>query len=203
MRWKSIVPLVLTAMGMHCPVAEAHLVTTGFGPFYDGATHLALSPDDWLGLIAAGLLAGLCGARASRWTLTVLPGTWLLGAMAGLLVERTPALPGVSILSFTALGVLVALDAKLPVWGVISLSGLFGLLHGLLNGTSVSQANGSVLNVIGIVATAYVVLLLVSAAVVSLRKAWTRVAVRVAGSWIVAVGILMFGWLFRAAAGES
>ena len=39
--------------------------------------------------------------------------------------------------------------------------------------------------------------LLVSAAVVSLRAGWARIAVRVAGSWVAAVGILMFGWMLQ------
>jgi len=33
--------------------------------------------------------------------------------------------------------------------------------------------------------------------VVSLRKPWTLVTVRVAGSWIAAVGLLMLGWELR------
>jgi len=37
--------------------AQAHLVTSGLGPFYDGALHLLLSPADMLGLAAAALLA--------------------------------------------------------------------------------------------------------------------------------------------------
>ena len=60
-------------------------------------------------------------------------------------------------------------------------------------------ADGGFLNVLGIVTTVFILLLLVSAVVVSLRRPWTRVAVRVAGSWVVAVGMLMFGWLFRGA----
>ena len=39
--------------------AKAHLVSTGLGPFYDGVTHLLVSPDDLLGVIALSLLAGL------------------------------------------------------------------------------------------------------------------------------------------------
>ena len=178
-------------------LAHAHLVTSGLGPFYDGAMHLALSPDDLLGLVAAALLAGLCGPRAGRWTLAVLPAAWLAGAMVGLVASGVPPLPGLSILSFVALGVLVALDAKLPGWAVATLGGLFGLLHGLLNGVALAQANAGMANVLGIVATVAILLLLISAAVVSLRPAWTRVAVRVAGSWVVAVGMLMFGWMYR------
>jgi hydrogenase/urease accessory protein HupE len=175
------------------------LVTTGLGPFYDGAMHLALSPDDLLGLFAAALLAGLRGPRAGRWSLVILPLAWLIGATAGLNLPGIPALTGLSILSFVVLGVLVALDAKLPVWSVSTLAGLFGLLHGLLNGAALHEANAGALNVLGIVTTVFVLLLLVSATVVSLRPAWTRVAVRVAGSWVVAVGLLMFGWLYRGA----
>jgi hypothetical protein len=42
-----------------------------------------------------------------------------------------------------------------------------------------------------------VIALLFSAAVVFPRAAWTRTAVRVAGSWVAAMGMLMFGWLVR------
>ena len=177
--------------------AQAHLVNTGMGPFYDGAMHLALSPDDWLGLLAAALLAGLCGAQAGRWTLAALPVAWLVGALIGLLSLGIPELPGLSILSFVVLGLLVALDVNLPAWGVATLGGLFGLLHGLFNGAALRAADAGMLNVLGIVTTVFVLLLLVTAAVVSLRPVWTRVAVRVAGSWVVAVGMLMFGWMFR------
>ena len=51
----------------------------------------------------------------------------------------------------------------------------------------------------GITVTVFVVSLLVSAFVVSLRTAWTRIVVRVAGSWVAAVGMLMIGWLARGA----
>jgi hydrogenase/urease accessory protein HupE len=190
-------PLVFAVLLLTSPVAQAHLVTTGLGPFYDGAMHLAFSPDDLLGLFAAALLAGLCGPKAGRWTVAILPLAWLVGATVGLLVPGVPALPGLSILSFVVLGLLVAMDVKLPAWGVATLGGLFGLLHGLLNGVALYEAPERGLNLLGILTTVFVLLLLVSAAVVSLRPGWTRVAVRVAGSWVVAVGMLMFGWLFR------
>ena len=52
----------------------------------------------------------------------------------------------------------------------------------------------------GIVATVLVLVLLTSATVVTLRAFPARVAVRIAGSCNVAVGILMLGWLFRGVA---
>ena len=160
MRLLRQVPAALASLLLVPSVAQAHLVTTGLGPFYDGAMHVALSPDDWLGLLAAALLAGLCGAQAGRWTLVVLPLAWLVGAIVGLGWGVELELPGLSILSFVALGLLVALDAKLPSWSVAALGGIFGLLHGVLNGTSLAQVDGGLLNILGIVTTVFVVLLL-------------------------------------------
>jgi hypothetical protein len=36
-----------------------------------------------------------------------------------------------------------------------------------------------------------------TAFVISLRRPWTRIAVRVAGSWIFACGLLMLGWMLK------
>jgi hypothetical protein len=54
------------------------------------------------------------------------------------------------------------------------------------------------LGLAGIVATLFVVVALASALVVALRAPWTRIAVRVAGSWVAAIGLLLLGWSFRA-----
>jgi hypothetical protein len=39
------------------PSARAHLVNTGFGPFDDGLTHLFVTPEDLLPVIALALFA--------------------------------------------------------------------------------------------------------------------------------------------------
>jgi hydrogenase/urease accessory protein HupE len=180
-------------------VALAHLVNSGLGPFYDGAMHLALSPGDLLGLVAATLLAGLRGARAGRLTLVALPLAWFIAGLIGLALPFTIDLPWLAVLSFAILGVLVAVDPSLPPLAVASLAASFGALHGLLNGSVLGVIGAGVPSLVGIVATVFLTALLVSAAVVSLRPAWTRIAVRVAGSWVAAVGMLMFGWLVRGA----
>ena len=43
--------------------AEAHLVTTGLGPVYDGISHVLMSPDDLVPILAMALLFGLNGPR--------------------------------------------------------------------------------------------------------------------------------------------
>ena len=97
------------------------------------------------------------------------------------------------------LGVLVAINPKLHPKIVATLAVLFGGIHGLLNGSALAAIGAGPMAFTGIVVTVYVIALLVSAFVISLRAAWTRIAVRVAGSWVAAVGMLMFGWLAKGA----
>ena len=177
--------------------ALAHLVTTGLGPFYDGSLHLLVSPGDLLGLVAATLLAGLHGARAGRLTVIALPVAWFAAGLIGLNLQVFIDLPWLSVLSLIVLGVVVAVNPKLPPTAVASLAGLYGALHGLLNGSALGAIGAGPLSLFGIVVTVLIIALLVSAGVVSLRPAWTRIAVRVAGSWVAAVGMLMFGWMMR------
>ena len=190
---------LLTAMCLLVwpPIAYAHLVSTGFGPFYDGIMHLALSPDDLLGILAIALLSGLVGARHGRAVLFTLSATWLVGGVIGLQFDREFSLPVVNTLSFLVIGALVTLDRKLPLAVVAGLAAAIGLLHGFLNGTSMAQVGGGIVALLGIATGVFVAVALVTAYVVSLRVAWARVAVRVAGSWIAAIGILMVGWAFR------
>jgi hydrogenase/urease accessory protein HupE len=178
-------------------LAQAHLVNSGLGPFYDGILHLLLSPADVLGLIAAILLAGLHGARGSRLTVIVMPLAWFLAGLAGLALPAVPELPWISVLSFALLGGLVALNPKLPAEAVALLAGLFGVLHGLLNGSALAAIGAGWTSLLGITLAVWVVALLVSAWVVTLQADWARIAVRVAGSWVAAVGILMFGWMLQ------
>lgn len=179
--------------------AQAHLVNSGLGPFYDGVLHLLLSPGDLLGLLAAALLAGLRGARAGRLTVIALPLAWLVMGAVGMHLPVSLDLSGLSVLSFVILGVLVAADARLPSVAVASLGGMYGALHGLLNGLALADSGAGPSTLFGIVLAALLLALLTAAAVVPLRALWARVAVRIAGSWIAAVGMLMFGWLMQGA----
>jgi hypothetical protein len=61
-----------------------------------------------------------------------------------------------------------------------------------------ASAGASVVS--GVAATVQIVALLLAALVASLRAAWSRIAVRVVGSWIAAVGMLLIGWILSAAA---
>jgi len=177
---------------------SAHLVNSGLGPFYDGVSHFALSVEDLLPAVALALLAGQRGARAGRLALFALPGAWLLGGLLGLAAPAAAASAALTTVSFLGLGALVALEARLsPAW-VAALAGAVGLVHGTLNGSAMAAARLGGLGLVGIVATLFVVVALASALVVALTRPWTRIAVRVAGSWIAAIGLLLLGWSLRA-----
>jgi urease accessory protein len=190
-RLAAIFPLVWPAG------ADAHLVSTGFGPFYDGVIHLALSPDDLLAVLAIALLSGLCGARHVRAVLFMLPTAWIVAGWLGLQRATEVSVPVVDTLSFLVLGALVAADRKMP-WSLVAGLALgLGLLHGFMNGTAMARGGSGVTALLGTTAAIFVIVALVAGFVVSLRAAWARIAVRVAGSWIAAIGLLMLGWAFR------
>lgn len=132
-------------------------------------------------------------------TVITLSATWFAAGLAGLSLSTPVDLPGLSILSFALLGVLVGVDPKLPPAAVATLAGLYGALHGVLNGSAFGVIGVGPLALVGVAITVVVIALVMSAAVVSLHPAWTRIVVRVAGSWVAAVGMLMFGWLMRGA----
>jgi hydrogenase/urease accessory protein HupE len=177
-------------------IAQAHLVTTGFGTFYDGMAHLALTPADWLMVLGLGLWAGLSGAPAGRAVLLALPAGWLAGELIGQLWPAGGEWPVLMVLSFGLAGAGVAADWKLSPPVIVCLAVAFGALHGYVDGATMTGSR-TWLGLIGIASAVFVMATLLPAIVVSLRPRWTRIGVRVVGSWIVASGLLMLGWLVR------
>ena len=181
-----------------CPRAEAHLVTTGLGPVYDGIAHLALSPADLAVIVVLVLLGAMRGARPGRWLLAVLPGAWLLGGMAGLYFPISASLNWATGLSLLLAGALVAADRNLPLSVVAIVAATIGALHGFLIGSALARTPSATLELTGTLVAVLVVVPLVAGLIVSLKAFWARVAVRVLGSWIAATGLLVIGWSLRA-----
>jgi urease accessory protein len=180
------------------PSAHAHLVNTGFGPFDDGLTHLFVTPEDLLPVIALALLAGLRGPRFGRTVLFALPVAWLAGSAFGLLFAPPITLPLAETILTIVLGLFLAADSRLPLASVVGLAILLGLLHGLLNGSELPKASSSSqISVAGVGVALFVAVSLLAGQASAVRVPWARVAVRVAGSWIVAIGLLMLGWAMR------
>lgn len=177
--------------------AHAHLMTTGFGPFYDGLTHLLVSPEYLLPMIALALLAGLHGPRFGRAVLFALPAAWLAGSVLGLLVAPRAPMPLATAIVTIGVGAMVAAGKRLPLALVGGFAVAVGVLAGALNGIELATAHSSPLVAGGAAASLFVVVSLVTGQVASVRAAWARIAVQVAGSWIAAIGLFMLGWAVR------
>ena len=185
--------IVAAAVTLPSP-AWAHLVNTGMGPVYDGIGHLLLTPEDLVPVLALSCYCGLRGARAGRWAMFLLPLAWCLGGFLGLRLELDTTLP-ITALSFLLLGGLVAADARLPVQVIAPLTAAVGLVHGVLNGLILKTGPGGPA-ILGIMGALFVIVTLLSAFVVSLERSWSKIVVRVAGSWVAACGILIIAWYF-------
>ena len=177
--------------------AHAHLMTTGLGPFYDGLTHLLVSPEYLLPMIAVALLAGLHGPRFGRAVLFALPAAWLAGSVLGLLVAPHVTMPVVTAAITIVVGGMVAAGRRLPLVVVTSFATAVGVLAGGLSGAELVTTQSSSLAAAGAAAALFVVVSLVTGQVASVQAAWARIAVQVAGSWIAATGLFMLGWAVR------
>jgi urease accessory protein len=175
--------------------AEAHLVETGLGPVYDGVAHFALSPEYWVPIIGAAIYAGIGGKAAARRAIIVLPLTWLAGALLGGLTGA-PILTAPTWLVLMLVGVFIAAQIPLPAWIRTLFAAALGFVLGYSNGLATAQFAHPSRATFGSAAAIFVVTSL-TAAGASASSGWTRIVLRVAGSWIAASGLLALGWALR------
>jgi hydrogenase/urease accessory protein HupE len=189
---------VLAAWLGLCPLsASAHLASTGMGPLYDGFQHFLLSPEDIVPVVALAMFAGLRGPAHARAMFALLPASWFAGCLLGTLTGMTPPSWPLPAISFLVLGGLVATDAQLSIRVIASLAVALGLTHGAMNGAGMRWSLPLLGAYAGLAAAVLVTATLISAFVLRLQRPWMRIVVRVAGSWIVASGLLLLGWSLR------
>jgi hydrogenase/urease accessory protein HupE len=155
--------------------------------------HLLLSPEDLIPVIALALLCGQRGAPFGRRALWLVPLAWFAGGLLGLYLGSDRA-AGLTWVSFLVLGGLVAANAPISLRLLTVLAALLGCFHGFLNGAGINRFDAGAYALLGLALAAFVVVALFASLVVPLRQQWARVAVRVAGSWVAASGLLMLGW---------
>jgi hypothetical protein len=177
--------------------AAAHLVTTGLGPFYDGMFHQAASMPDMLAVAALALLAGGAGARQARAVVLTLPLVWLAVGTIGLLVPFHADKTWLEIAALIGLGGALA-AAYAPTAAIAAaLAAAVAAVSAVPDAAPVDLAAPAFTALAGAALVLFVFTTLVAALAFSLKPAWTRVAVRVAGSWIAAIGLLLLGWTLR------
>ena len=135
--------------------ALAHTGVTPTAGFLAGFSHPMLGADHLLAMVAVGLWASQLGGRA----LWLVPGTFVTVMIAGGIVGMSgiglPAVEFGILGSVVLLGLLVALQAKLPVVLGMVLVGVFALFHGHAHGTEMPADGHTLLYAAGfVVATA-------------------------------------------------
>ncbi|ANL89118.1 HupE/UreJ family protein [Rhizobium phaseoli] len=177
--------------------ASAHLVNTGLGPIYDGVAHFAMSPEAILPIVALGIFAGLRGPTHARASVLILPVAWVAFGLLGMLFGPPAINPAIASLPLLILGVLAAADIRMPSWGTGSLALLLGAFEGWSFGSAYSASRDGLPALAGSAGIVFVLIAIVSAAVLKAKWDWTRIAMRVIGSWTAASGMLLLGWGLR------
>jgi urease accessory protein len=163
----------------------------GVGDFYAGMLHPMISVECVLPIIALSLLAGQQNRRTAIGVLLSFPSASVLGALLALVFPVSPFVAVINTAAMAVLGVLVALNRSLPLEISVILSATLALTVGWSNGGELTSNTSAYRFVPGL---AVVSLLLISygiGLVRSLNMPWAKTAVRVTGSWIAAIGILV------------
>jgi urease accessory protein len=165
----------------------------GVGDFYAGFLHPLTAPEHVLGFLALGILAAQQAPRGQL----ALPVFWVAVIAGAALAIAQPVIPGVAfvnILSVLVLGALIALCRPLPRALLLALAMVFGLTHGHANGEAIAGAVRAYVFIPGVALAALAATgygLVFTDWLLRRKASWIAVAVRVAGSWITAIGMLV------------
>lgn len=194
--------LPLLAVLLLPATAEAHLVSARFGDFYTGFLHPLTALENLLPWLALGLLGGLQRDLLARWLLLVFPTGIAAGILLAVAAPGFAAITRVNVASFIVVGALVVLARRLSTATLLGLAMLLGIAHGYDNGLALPPGGNVLLFLAGVVTAGYLVVALAAGGATALvaTRAWGAIAVRAAGSWITAIGVMVAGVGFLAPA---
>ena len=165
----------------------------GIGDFYAGMLH-PLTAIEWvLPMVALSLLAGQQGRETALSAMAVFPVALAAGAVAGDVFPSTGQAEMANICLMVALGLLVAWAGRMPLGLSVAFAASIGLTVGFANGSELTPATSAYRFTAGLALVGLLVISYGVGFVRWLKAPWTKVGVRVVGSWIAAVGILFLG----------
>ena len=166
--------------------------------FYTGMLHPVFHVEHILSIIALGFWSGQIGRKATWMLPLVFVGAVVVGAVLGLLSVVLPLAEIVIYLSMVILGLVVAARLLVAIWAIVPIAVVFGLCHGWAHGAGmVGDLEKPATYVVGL-GIGVSLLLFYSVQLASRFKAqWMQIAVRIAGSWITATGLMVLALRFR------
>ena len=178
---------------------EAHAAIKGMGEFVSGFLHPLLTPLHLLVLLSLGLLLGQRLPLRLQFPLPAFAGS----AAVGLVLAAMGAVAGVSPPILIAIGLcaggLVAVAAPLPEWTRLVVCVAAGLTLGLDSGVDPGTSGAAMAK------TLFATWLSLSLCVANVAfyssrlppYKWVQTGIRVVGSWIVAIAILLLAFALK------
>jgi urease accessory protein len=185
----SVIWLLAAAMALVPEVGLAHTGEGVVGGFLSGFTHPIFGFDHVVAMVAVGLWGAFLGQPAIWLLPVVFPVVMAFGGLAGVLGVPIPGVEAGIALSALALGAMVALALRPPLWVAAILVGIFAIFHGHAHGTELPEAASPLAYGVGfVIATG---LLHLSGIALGLLSRWPAGlgAVRVGGALIACVGL--------------
>lgn len=190
MRLARLAVAAITLLALTPRAAFAHDFP-GAGDFYGGMLHAVTSLDMLLATVALGMLAGQQGRDAALGTLGSFPLAVLVGATLHVLGLGPRDVTVALVMAMVAIGLLVAAGRILPRGAVLVVAIVLGLLVGSGNAAEMGTTTVAWRFVPGVALSGLLVVAWLVGFVRWLSAPWTRVAVRVGGSWIAATGMMV------------
>jgi urease accessory protein len=163
----------------------------GVGDFYAGMLHPLTTIEFLLPMVALSLLAGQQRCTSAIAMLVAFPISLAIAAVLGTVTHLPSLAAWINLGSMSGLGLLVAADRPLPPNLAAGLTTLFGLTIGLANGAELGGQDSPYRFVPGLALAGLMLLTYGVGCVHRLTAPWMRIRVRVIGSWIAAIGVLV------------
>jgi urease accessory protein len=169
--------------------ALAHTGVGVGGGLLSGFTHPIFGFDHVVAMVAVGLWGAFLGQPAIWLLPVVFPLVMAFGGLAGVLGMPLPGVEMGTALSAVALGAMVALALRPPLWVAAVLVGAFAIFHGHAHGTELPEAASPLAYGVGFVLATG--LLHLSGIALGLLSRWPAglQAVRIGGGAIACVGL--------------
>jgi urease accessory protein len=186
-RGATILMAVLLALG--ATPALAHVGEGAVGGFLSGFGHPIFGWDHVVAMVAVGLWGAFLGMPAIWLLPVVFPLVMAFGGALGIVGVPLPAVETGIAASAVVLGLVVAFQARPPLWVAAGVVGIFAIFHGHAHGTELPQAVSPLTFAIGFVLATGLLHLLGIAFGLLVRWPAGKVAVRAGGAAIALTGM--------------
>lgn len=181
--------------------ADAHLAIKGAGDFGNGALHPLVMPQHLMIVLGLALLLGMRVPLRLKLPMVSLAISSAIALGVVSFVQFSPPELPLTLIAMV-LGLLVAIGRTLPPAALAGICAICAVAVGLDSGVDPESGmvvwktlSGTWLGVTGV--TGYLALAVSNGA----EKNWARTGMRILGSWIFAIAILMLAFALRSKAG--